>query len=179
MAFLLFYCFTVGNTSLFGYVKLDVKNWELICSFSGIFLWKYFILTFSDGWVSRGGGHWSRQEFIWSAGPPRGIGLRLWALTEPTVTQKTQPNYGQGHCCTMYTQLTNIPSSYYIIYKIWDNLSLIGKIPERGDDWGAVSFLSLLVTTGRDVEMGMTHCGGLSLTVKSVGQKIITNATTT
>lgn len=59
-----------------------------------------------------------------------------------------------------YPQIfTNNPTSYIVIYKVWElyDLSLFGKLPERGGDWVVVSFLSLGAMTGREVEVGITH----------------------
>lgn len=44
-----------------------------------------------------------------------------------------------------------------MIYKALYDLSLFGKLPERGHGWLAASFLSLAAMTGREVEMGIAH----------------------
>lgn len=67
--------------------------------------------------------------------------------------------------------MSNFFSSWYNdkVWELW-YLSLFEKLPEGGQNCIAVSFLSFEVTTGKEVDVGMAHRGGLSLTVKSDGK---------
>ncbi len=88
--------------------------------------------------------------------------------SEPSLSRllhKKKQKYGQ----TIFTPnyFTIIPTSYHVMNKVWQLCDL--SLPETGHDGLAVSFLSLGIMTGRDVEVGMTFCDRFSLTVKSVG----------